>query len=436
MRSRLSSSGKSPSRSAARPAPSARPAPVEVAGSRLGARPRETASPKAPASSASPKTKEGASPKGRATDAASKPRLSPRGRALPLTEGGAAAGSPAARRTAKPLAAAEAKGGGAADGAKHRALVETHAMLQQAHTALQEEHRESVASCLLLLDQLQELQHTPRAPPPPPPAEATPRDAPPLPAGEAPSRAASGGSGGGTSRRLSLLSPRAHAVMDQEGGAQHASSVVAGVSSSRATTQRGSPSPRGGSLHRTYSGESGGASGDVGDADAAALDAAGWRVAAKAEAAAEEAAAEAYGGGGYGDEYDDDDDDDDDDPVAGGGLLGRRYPALEWSGGMGDEGDDWYGDDDGVGGVGGVWGHGGALDRPPRYGYDEDDPGDPDDRLTRAEAERLLTQMLHTQQRADELERENAELKQTLIDQARKDPEQKTLVIQVSSELW
>ena len=258
---------------------------------------------------------------------------------------------------------------------------------------------------------------------------------PPLPADEAPSRAASGGSGGGTSRRLSMLSPRAHAVMDQEGGAQHASSVVAGVSSSRATTQRGSPSPRGGSLHRTYSGESGGASGDVGDADAAALDAAGWRVAAKAEAAAEEAAAEAYGGGGYGDEYDDDDDDDDD-PVAGGGLLGRRYPALEWSGGMGDEGDDWYGDDDGVGGVGGVWGHGGALDRPPRYGYDEDDPGDPDDRLTRAEAERLLTQMLHTQQRADELERENAELKQTLIDQARKDPEQKTLVIQVSSELW
>ena len=83
-----------------------------------------------------------------------------------------------------------------------------------------------------------------------------------------------------------------------------------------------------------------------------------------------------------------------------------------------------------------MWGHGGALDRPPRYGYDEDDPGDPDDRLTRAEAERLLTQMLHTQQRADELERENAELKQTLIDQARKDPEQKTLVIQVSSELW
>ena len=38
--------------------------------------------------------------------------------------------------------------------------------------------------------------------------------------------------------------------------------------------------------------------------------------------------------------------------------------------------------------------------------------------------------------RAYELERENAELKQTLIDQARKDPEQKTLVIQVSSELW
>ena len=32
---------------------------------------------------------------------------------------------------------------------------------------------------------------------------------------------------------------------------------------------------------------------------------------------------------------------------------------------------------------------------------EEDDPGDPDDRLTRAEAERLLTQMLHTQQRAD-----------------------------------
>ena len=72
-------------------------------------------------------------------------------------------------------------------------------------------------------------------------------------AGCAPTSSLSNCGGGGTSRRLSLLSPRAHAVMDQEGGAQHASSVVAGVSSSRATTQRGSPSPRGGSLHRTRS---------------------------------------------------------------------------------------------------------------------------------------------------------------------------------------
>ena len=40
------------------------------------------------------------------------------------------------------------------------------------------------------------------------------------------------------------------------------------------------------------------------------------------------------------------------------------------------------------------------------------------------------------EERVADLERENAELKQTLIDQARKDPEQKTLVIQVSSELW
>ena len=41
---------------------------------------------------------------------------------------------------------------------RHVSLQQEHASLQQAHAALQAKHRDSVGSCLVLLDQLKELQ--------------------------------------------------------------------------------------------------------------------------------------------------------------------------------------------------------------------------------------------------------------------------------------
>ena len=84
--------------------------------------------------------------------------MSPRGKAL--TEAPAAGGL---RSKMEPPHSSSSSGGDQARALaslheRHVSLQKEHASLQQAHNALQAKHRDSVGSCLVLLDQLKELQ--------------------------------------------------------------------------------------------------------------------------------------------------------------------------------------------------------------------------------------------------------------------------------------
>ena len=91
-------------------------------------------------------------------------RASPRGKALqPESTGGGGSGRHGGKMDG--LQGASSSGGTAADRQalqslheRHVSLQQEHATLQQAHAALQAKHRDSVGSCLVLLDQLKELQ--------------------------------------------------------------------------------------------------------------------------------------------------------------------------------------------------------------------------------------------------------------------------------------
>ena len=119
-----------------------------------------------------------ASPKNKALEAP-RHRVSPRGK--PLPDSGSGSGASALRMPgAGRMTDAPAVGGSSSEQARalaslhdrHVSLQKEHTSLQQAHAALQAKHRDSVGSCLVLLDQLKELQSRSDLDDSPPPGSA------------------------------------------------------------------------------------------------------------------------------------------------------------------------------------------------------------------------------------------------------------------------